>query len=209
MKFKTIIAATALAVLPGLAAAAPVFFGEVYESDSRIGSIDAALSIIDANAPDATFRSTGIDYPNGEIDKVSSKTSIAAFLGVDGATLSAAVGAVKTTVFRFTGFIELAKGVQTFSLRSDDGFRLTIDDNLIGKANLRGFSESKFELDAGSGVVPFEIVFFENGGVTGIEFEIDGAIAAPAPSPVPLPAGGLLLLTALGGAAALRRKPRG
>ncbi|MEM7489281.1 MAG: VPLPA-CTERM sorting domain-containing protein [Pseudomonadota bacterium] len=208
MSLKSLLLAPLLLALPGLASAAPVFFGEVYESDDRIGSLADALSIVADNAPDATFLSTGIDYPNGSADQVKSKTAIADFLGADGASLSAAVGAVKTTVFRFTGYLDLAAGQETISLRSDDGFRLTIGGNVIGTMDLRPFRETIFEVDAGEGVTAFEIVFFENGGYTGIEFDIDGKTAAPAPTPVPLPAGGLLLVTALGGIAVLRRRAK-
>jgi hypothetical protein len=111
---------------------------------------------------------------------------------------------------RLTGFINLLAGTQTFSVGSDDGFRLTIGGTQISTANNRGFATTNTVVDAGFGVTAVELIYYENSGNTGVNFSIDGALAQAvgAPAPVPLPAALPLMLLGLGalGAAARRRK---
>lgn len=207
---KTWISAIALAATAALAApaAAATFDGEFWDETS-VGSLNDAIGVIGSRAADATFASTAIDYPNGARNNTPSSGTLGNFLGTDAASLSGEAGTTLTgSIFRFTGFLDLLAGVQTFSVASDDGFRLTIGGVEIGSAGRRPFRTSTFDVDAGEGVTAFELIFFEDGGLTGVEFFVDGALAAPvdAPAPVPLPAGLPLMLGALGLAGVVARR---
>jgi len=102
--------------------------------------------------------------------------------------------------------LNLAAGPQQFSVGSDDGFRLTIGGVEIATAGNRGFATTSATRDLGAGLSAFELIFYENGGSTGVNFSINGALAAPAA--IPLPASLPLMLLGLGalGAAMRRRK---
>ncbi|MEM9796846.1 MAG: PEP-CTERM sorting domain-containing protein [Pseudomonadota bacterium] len=205
---KRILTAAAFAILGAGSASAATFQGEFWDV-SGVSGLDSALSVIDSRAADATFESTGIDYPNGSPDRLSSGSSLATFLGSDAASLSGLASTALTgSIFRFTGFLDLAAGLQTFSLSSDDGYRLTIGGTEVGVfSGLRPVRTDTFSVDPGAGFTAFELIFYENRGNTGVTFSVDGQIAQP--SPVPLPATLPLLLGALGlGGLAARRKQR-
>lgn len=201
---------TLLALVPTTAGAATVFFGEFWDARGQVRNLATADAIIALSPADATFTSTSIDYPNGSTDTVNSnRTSLADFLGADAASIVGAPGVENTSmtrsVMRWTGFIDLQQGEQTFEVQSDDGFRLTIGNSLIiERNNQRGFRGTTGIIDAGEGRVAFELIFFENGGSTGVEFFIDNTIATPAI--VPLPASLPLLLAGFGGLAFVRRR---
>lgn len=204
-------ATAAFVALAPAAVSASTFAGEFYDAPGTFATIDAAIAFVDANDPTATFRSTAIDYPNGPANTVPSTnaggtTTLGDFLGVDAGTIVGDAGAnLGGSVFVFTGLLDLSAGTQTFSVGSDDGFSLTIDGDLIAQqVTPRPFGITSADADAGSGLTPFELVYFENAGVTGVEFSIDGVIVTPAV--VPLPAGLPLLLTGLGAFAIARRK---
>lgn len=116
------------------------------------------------------------------------------------------------SVFRFTGYLDLGAGSHSFKVSSDDGFRLTLPEltyvSGTTSANDRSFSSSTSTFSAAvAGIYAFELYFYENGGFTGVEFYVDGALATPASLPaVPVPAAGLLLLGALGSFAVARRR---
>ena len=198
------------ALLPGLVAAflsatpsqASTFLGEFWDVSAPNRSIDQALNAITGVAPTATFQSTAIDYPNGATTRTSSSVTLSQFLGTDAASIVGNGNAqIITSVFRFTGFIDLIPGQQNFNLGSDDGFRLTIDNNVVSQQNgPRAFRFTELDTDAGEGRVPFELIFYENFGRTGVEFYIDSVLASPAAIPLPNTASlGLLSLAALGG----------
>ncbi len=187
---------------------AAVVFGEFWDVSSPNRSIDQALAAIDGVAPTATFFSRSLDYPNGAQDQQRSNLSLANFLGSDaGYIVGDGTRSVTTSVFRFTGFMDLLPGQQNFALGSDDGYRLTIDGTLVSQRNApRGFGFTTLNFDAGVGRVPFELIFYENFGRTGVEFFVDGALLEPAPIPLPNTASlGLLTLATLG-ALGLRRR---
>lgn len=194
-------------VLPQTSLAA-TFQGEFFNVSGSTRSIDDAISSITGVAPDATFVSTAIDYPNGDRDVISSRRNLSTFLGADADSL---VGdgsvRVESSVFRFSGFIKLIPGVQSYSLASDDGYRLTINNTIVTEQSTpRAFRETQLDADLGTGIVPFELIFYENFGRTGVEFFINEDLAVP--SPVSLPAGAPLILTALGALALLRRRAK-
>lgn len=189
---------------------AATFQGEFWDATTAVGKLEDADAIIAGGPADATFDSTGIDYPQGTDTTTNDSTSLSDFLGTDAGSLLGTDGIGDTdltdSVFRFTGFLDLLAGEQLFSVSSDDGFRLTIGGMVISSAEARAFSTTSVNVDAGSGITAFELIYFERSVVTGVNFSIDGVLAAPADmvSTVPLPAGlplALVALTALGLAA--------
>ncbi|MEL6640835.1 MAG: hypothetical protein AAFP98_05915 [Pseudomonadota bacterium] len=203
-------------IFPGLVVAslsagpsqAATFLGEFWDVSSANFSINQALNAIDGVAPTATFTSQAIDYPNGATNRQSSSLSLASFLGTDAASIVGdGTRAVTTSVFRFTGYVDLLPGQQSFALGSDDGFRLTLDNTVVAQQNRpRGFRFTNLAADAGDGRVPFELIFYENFGRTGLEFFIDNSIIVPASIPVPATAGlGLMGVATLAGLGMRRR----
>ena len=186
------------------AAFAATFQGEFWDAATPVGKLEDADAIIAGGDPNGIFDSTGIDYPQlGDVVS-DDATSLADFLGSDADSLAGDVGIEDATltdsVFRFTGFLDLLAGEQLFSVGSDDGFRLTIGGVVISSAEARSFSTTDVVVDAGVGITAFELIYFERTVVTGVNFSIDGVLAAPADpvAAVPLPAGLPLILAALG-----------
>ncbi len=178
---------------------AATFNAEFWDASVPITNLTTADAIM-ANGPaTATFLSTAIDYPNGSAINISSNTRLADYLGVDAASIiGPATRTITRSVFRFTGFLDLLAGPQSFSVGSDDGFRLSIGGNVIAQQyNQRSFNLTNITTDAGTGKTAFELVYFENAGVTGVVFSIDGGLAVP--SPVPLPSALLLMLAGIAG----------
>ena len=196
------------ATLPTVAGAA-TFQGEFWSVNTAQSNINDALQVINNSAPTATFVSTAIDYPNGNINTTLSFISLNAFLGVDaGSIVGDGTAPITTSVFRFTGYLDLMPGQQSFALGSDDGYRLTIGGNVISQQNTpRSFRFTTLNNDLGANIEPFELIFYENFGLTGVEFFIDNALAVP--SPVPVPGALLLALSSLSvlGLLGWRRRP--
>ena len=85
MKKFTIAAALAVAVGTGAAQAA-TFSAEFWDASTSFSTVADAIAFAQSHTSTATFASTGIDYPAGS-GSISDATSLAAFLGVDGASL--------------------------------------------------------------------------------------------------------------------------
>lgn len=182
-------------------------------ANNVIDNLSDALSIVEGanqRAADATFKSTGIDYPNGPTGPGGTADSIATWLGTDAATLSGLPGTTTMlgTIIRFTGSIFVDAGLNLFTVGVDDGFRLIIDGQLVGSfGGTRAFTtySTTFNNLGSAGVKDFELVFYEDNQVAvGVEFRKDGSVVAP----VPLPAGAVLLLSALGVAGGVARRKR-
>jgi len=206
---------TATAVTPVIAASGGQppsgFVGEFWDVAS-VSNLDAALDVMGRIAPTATFVASTLDYPGGATTIVSDATRLDAFLGLDGATLSGAGDRLLDgSIFRFSGTIDLGPGLHEFAVGSDDGFQLRIGGDVVGVfADQRSFATTAFSASLAGGPLPFELIFFENFGVTGVDLRIDGALADRsilAVSPVPEPAQLPLYLAGLGilGRSARRR----
>lgn len=207
------IARTALiacVVLFPATASAATFAGSFWDADRSFGNMGDVAAYIAANDSTATFRSTGIDYPNAG-GSISSSTTLATFLGADAATLSGGAGSTLTrSVFQFSGTLGLT-GVQSISVGSDDGFLLTFDGVEVLRQNTpRGFAHTKGSFDF-TDVTVFELTYYENQGNTGVEFLIGGTVVNPSMSPAPVPVPAALPLLGMGIAAlgGLRRMRRG
>lgn len=212
------LSAIALSTILGAGAAgAATFTGEFWDARGSLLSITQADAVIAGAGPTATFASTAIDYPNGTGGVADdNSTALSTFLGADAASLSGGGDStLGVSVFRFTGFLDLLGGPQSFAVSSDDGFRLTIGGTQISAfEQRRKFGTTTVTADAGTGATAFELVYFENNGVTGVEFLIDGVLAQAADgpvdiAPVPLPAGLPLMGIVLGGLGLMARRRKG
>jgi hypothetical protein len=199
----------------GLMLASPLsaatIMGEFWDASASLSDLADADAVIAAGPATATFDVSALDYPSGPDSVVVDTTTLSSCLGSDAGSLDpASAGALDMTysVFRFTGMLDLLPGDQEFSVGSDDGFRLTIDGSVVSDLDgLRPYATTVVDADPGTGLVPFVLVYFENEGVTGVEFAIDGTIVAPfntaVPIPAPLPF--LLMTTALAALLVTRR----
>jgi hypothetical protein len=65
---------------------------------------------------------------------------------------------------RYTGFLDIPKeGVYTFTIGSDDGSRLTIDDVVIDNDGLHAYQEAQGEIALRAGKHPITVEYFEKG----------------------------------------------
>lgn len=204
MRITLTIAGVALgALLSPLASHAAIITGEFWDADTAINSLADADAVIASGSATATFLSSGIDYPGGADSIVADTTTLADFLGADAATLSGSGGTdLERSVFRFSGMVELMNIDQMFSVGSDDGFRLSIGGSEVSAFDgKRSFGTTDLQANLGSGLVSFELVYFENRVETGVLFTIDDEVVTPDITPIPLPASGwagLLALLGLG-----------
>ncbi|MEM7744935.1 MAG: Ig-like domain-containing protein [Pseudomonadota bacterium] len=107
--------------------------GEVFFSDEVLTRLDQAISEMD-DTPDATFVATEIDYGN---NTGWFHTPLSTVLEHDAGSLEGSEEALSTnvnhTAMKLTGEVYLEAGTHTFHNRTDDGFRLTIDDQEIAE----------------------------------------------------------------------------
>lgn len=77
---------------------------------------------------------------------------------------------------RFTGNLLVPKsGTYTFSIRSDDGSRIYIDDELfVNHDGLHGMSEKSGTIDLPAGLHKLVVTYFDNGGGDGLELKWKG-----------------------------------
>ena len=193
------IAALAVCILaPFVASAAPVFQLQAWSVtglSNYVPNVEGILSSTTA-APDVTFESATVPNLSG-----SGTTSIYSLLGSPTTGFSGS----KTTkyqgsIFLITGFIDLLAGDHSFSINADDGLRLTIGGTDV--FYLHGGGSVTKTTSVTGGVMAFRLLYWLNGGGGYMNLTIDGKSASAAAAPgseVPLPAAGMLLITALGG----------
>lgn len=209
IKFTSILTAAAALVLVAGPSIASSFNGAYWDANA-FSTVDQAITYTENNAATATFQSTGIDYPNAG-GSITDNTTLQSFLGADGGTLSGAfTNTLEKSVFSFTGTLDLT-GTQALKVGSDDGFALKLD----GIEVLRYSAPRAFNYTIGSydfsGATTFELIYYENYGNTGVEFQIgdtvvNSAMAASQPSAVPVPAALPMLLAGLGAFGLIRRR---
>ncbi|QIE42375.1 VPLPA-CTERM sorting domain-containing protein [Meridianimarinicoccus aquatilis] len=184
-----------------IAAKAASYVGEFWDASSSFSTIAEANAFADSNTASGTFVSTAIDYPAGSVGSVSDSTSLEDFLGVDFASYVGTLPtSLSTSVLRVSGTFLPGAGLKTYSVGSDDGFSLMLNGTQISSRSApRGFGYTAVDYDAGAGPVDFVLTYYENGGFTGVEFNIDGVVvdnsiaaaSVPVPAALPLLAAGL------------------
>ncbi|NRA29151.1 MAG: hypothetical protein HRU11_02735 [Parvularculaceae bacterium] len=184
--------------------------GEAWDGTSTLNNVGDALALIGSRASDAQWDVTTIDYANGDaINSVSTNgNTLDSFIGVDAPTRTGSnLPNLQNTAFRFTGMIQIDADDTNWSVGSDDGFRLSINESLIGQfTGTRGFNTSSGALGLSAGLYTFELIFFERTGQTGVEFMVDGSLVDNAA--VPIPGAALLMGGALFAGAARKRAAR-
>ncbi|MET1415585.1 VPLPA-CTERM sorting domain-containing protein [Roseibium sp. HPY-6] len=221
-------AVAALVLFASPAASAPIagLFGELWDQNNTferrfIGEVEAFVND-PANTPDATFRSTEVNYPRGMVAQNPIVVPFDDFLGDDSDSLSVVSGPTfepgNDFIMRLSGFITLDAGLHTFAARVDDGMLLKIDGQEIFRLRVDGSDVTSYSnlimttvaLDGGR--MPIELIYFDNAAANfGVRVDVDGKpiggdmISTGRTSVVPLPASAWLLITGLLGLASFRR----
>ncbi len=95
-----------------------------------VNDLAAVEVYVASNAPQASFVSTVVDYPNGAAGSIVSTTTFDVGLGVDAPSISDPVigmTAVGNSIMQLTGFLRIeTAGVIPLGLASDDGSALYI-----------------------------------------------------------------------------------
>lgn len=200
---KFLLTAAVIGGMSGTAASAATLAGEFWDvAADTIANIDQAIDEVSggADATTATFTSTSINYG----DSGWAIGSLSDFLNADaGSIVGTDASSIQESVFRLTGNVALSTG-DSISVTSDDGFRLFIDGSVFSEfTGLRGPGGNTSKTWTGAdGVYSATLWYFEGQATQAQLISNLGDYAAP----VPLPAGGLLLISGIGAVAALRRR---
>ncbi|WP_433999109.1 VCBS domain-containing protein [Endozoicomonas sp.] len=142
-------------------------------SSGAFNALSEVLTFMDDEQPDATFLAHTLSFDDGNPDTLSQ------FIGSSGSDLSGLGDEpFETMALRFTGQIKLDAGDHNFTVRSDDGFSLKINDQVVTEFNRdRGAGNSSGQFTANSsGLYDIEIVYWENRGSAVLEVSMDGQI---------------------------------
>jgi hypothetical protein len=179
------------------------------------GSVATALSEIAGLTPTASFTATSVCFPSCGNTIGDGGSSVANFLGGNATGLTASsVTDLSNHVVVLTGFLNVAaSGMQTFSLASDDGSELIINNQVVSLDDGdHGFGgPGSVSVNLTKGFNPIEIVQFEDGGFTGLTVTENGAALGGneiVTTAVPEPATWAMMLAGFGGLGAAMRARR-
>lgn len=214
---KTLIAAATVGLM-STAAVASTLSGEFWDAPGNsIANINDGIAYATSNAATATFTSTAINYGDSTTNWDIGTT--ANFLQADSGSLNpAAAGALyfQESVLRLSGQVSINTG-DIVTVTSDDGFRLIINgvqlNPGIDNAGINCGSDegirppgctNNMEWMGPSGTYAATLWYIEGNESQAQLISNLGAYATP----VPIPAAGFLLIGALGGLAALKRRKK-
>ncbi|WP_158601380.1 retention module-containing protein [Marinomonas rhizomae] len=106
--------------------------GEYYGTDSQINDINDFKALIENKDPDATFNAANINYGHGS-GGVASSTHLQTFLGSDASTLSSDPSDNTDGGIYLEGYVYLEAGNYNFKVTADDGYQITIDDDIVAE----------------------------------------------------------------------------
>ncbi len=203
---KILLAAIAALGVSGSGAVAATLNGEFWDvAPNTIATVTEAINAVNGGADPttATFTSTALNYGTPGNNWLIG--SLSDFLQADaGSIVGGDPANIQESVFRFSGLVAVNNG-DMINVTSDDGFRLTIGGMQLNPASSEGLrgpgSSTDMTWTGASGTYAAELWFFE-GNTTQVQLISNlGTYAV-----VPVPAAGLLLLTALGGLGLARRR---
>ena len=204
MKKLALAAATAVA-LTASGASAATLSGEYWDLPSNsISNINQAIAAVASLTTTATFDATDINYGDSANNwRIASLTTFLA--GDSGSITGTDDGNMQESVFRIFGKVSLNDGDQ-INVTSDDGFRLIIGGNTFSEfLGIRAPNNTTSGVWAGgSGIFEASLWYFE-GQET--QAQLKSNLVAYA-APVPVPASAFLLISAIGGIAAMRRRKK-
>jgi len=164
-----------ISTIPGIPTDGGGLFGRLYDGDDSLDSIPELEALIDANAPDATFLAKTVDFSGG--------LTIAEFLGdeavLDPETAAAANVSLQTFGLALTGLVYIPAGLHTIAVRSDDGFRLSLNgEEISSHLEERTAAETTIIGDFEAGFYELELLYFENLNGQSLRMEIDGEVVS-------------------------------
>ena len=155
----------------GQVASTPGLSGSIHQLPSFFADVPSVEAFIDGRTPEATFTSTSLDYPNGGGDD-KANLRLGPYLGADGGSVAGLASNTQVTRMAFVveGHLDVpADGTYDFTIGSDDGATLYIDDAALLTTDTSGGSSSPVFLSAG--LHSIRVVTYENNGTQGLWVE--------------------------------------
>ncbi len=146
--------------------------GEVFNRGAGFDNINDLIAQAATNPADFLLTAKTVDF--GGFEEVK---TLGEFLGGNASLTGGGSATELTTIgLHLSGFIWLEAGSHLLSVRSDDGFRLSIGGDELSRYDWgRGFSAtSKTITIESSGLYALDLHYFDNFGPEGLRLELDG-----------------------------------
>ncbi|PRY85037.1 LamG-like jellyroll fold domain-containing protein [Donghicola tyrosinivorans] len=147
--------------------------GAVFDVDSAIGSVEVFRTLTEGTEADITFDAKAVEFTSPAYG------SIDAFVASSGDNQTGD-GSARADTFGLTldGFIFVEAGTHSFDVYSDDGFSMSIGEEVVAEyAGLRSQETTRAEvIFTESGYYQIHIDYFENGGAQVLRLEMDNDI---------------------------------
>ncbi|MEM6549991.1 MAG: LamG-like jellyroll fold domain-containing protein [Pseudomonadota bacterium] len=145
--------------------------GQIYDSNF-INSISSVDTVLAEGAGDRyTFEATDLFFRSGN------NSTLADFLGEDADSLNANAEAIAmdTIAFDFSGYVFIPEGEHEITVRSDDGFRLSLGGQVVSSHNnSRPDEPTTIKADFDGGLYKIDLLYYDGFGNQSLSFEIDG-----------------------------------
>ncbi len=149
--------------------------GEVFDRGGSFSSIEDLIAQTVTSGADHHFVASKIDF--GGFSESPAPTLRLFFDGF--ATLSdgGEDTDMNTVGMHMHGFIWLEAGAHLVSVRSDDGFLLSLGGKVVSSyGSDRGFDTTSQQLTVSGGLYAIDLYYFQNAGAEGLRLEVDGKI---------------------------------
>lgn len=146
--------------------------GTVYDRSTTFGSVDDLIAQVATKSADHHFIASTIDFGSPRED-----STLGQFLGLNGTLTDGGAGTAMNTIgLHLTGYIWLGAGAHYVTVRSDDGFSLSLGGSQVSEyAWGRGMSPTGTAITVGTaGLYAVDLYYFENTGSEGLQLSIDG-----------------------------------
>ena len=145
--------------------------GTAWADGTKIWSLAAFAEVRASSAPTAEFEMSSFGFKSHQSD-----TSIAEFLGDKGQITSGdGTAEMGPSGLLIEGFIYIPPGEHTISVRSDDGFALSIGGVPFTMYDgYRGSEPTSARADFAGGLYEIEMLYFDGGGGMRLDLAIDG-----------------------------------